>query len=127
MARRRNQVSKLPAPYLKRVWLNPDKISDAKAYPFVLPFLKDGFEITFEHRITVIAGEGGAYDVALEAFDEVLLRYPEADSAPEAMRGLGIMQGMWAETLGEDVFDAAGERLFSAPAFHWPAAFDAND
>ena len=59
MAHRRNQVSKLPAPYLKRVWLDPDKISDAKAYPFVLPFLKDGFEITFDHRITVIAGENG--------------------------------------------------------------------
>ena len=59
MARRRKQESTLPAPYLKRVWLDPDKIDDPKAYPFVLPFLKDGFELDFENRITVIAGENG--------------------------------------------------------------------
>lgn len=59
MARRRKQESSLPAPYLKRVWLDSDKIDNPKAYPFVLPFLKDGFELEFEHRITVIAGENG--------------------------------------------------------------------
>ncbi len=59
MARRRKQESTLPAPYLKRVWLDPAKIDNPKSYPFVLPFLKDGFELDFESRITVIAGENG--------------------------------------------------------------------
>jgi len=58
-----------------------------------------------------IAADGGAYDVALEAFDEVLRRYPDAPSAPDALRGLGIMQEMWAEMLSEQVFDLAGNRL----------------
>ncbi len=58
-----------------------------------------------------IAADGGAYDVALEAFDEVLRRYPDAPSAPDALRGLGMMQSKWAETLGERVYDLAGERL----------------
>lgn len=59
MPRRRKQESTLPAPYLKRVWLDRDRIDNPRAYPFVLPFLKDGFEIDFTHRITVIAGENG--------------------------------------------------------------------
>ncbi|MFY0613110.1 MAG: AAA family ATPase [Hyphomicrobiaceae bacterium] len=59
MARRRKQESTLPAPYLKRVWLDADRIDGPKTYPFVLPFLKDGFELEFEHRITIIAGENG--------------------------------------------------------------------
>ena len=58
-----------------------------------------------------IAADGAAYDVALEAFDEVLRRYPDGSSAPDALRGLGLMQEMWAETLGEQVFDIAGNRL----------------
>ena len=59
MARRRKQESTLPAPYLKRVWLDPDKIDDPGAYPFVLPFLRHGLELDFDHRISVIAGENG--------------------------------------------------------------------
>ena len=67
----------------------------------------------------LIAADGGAWDVALEAFDEVLRRYPEAASAPEAMRGLGLMQEKWAEELGERVYDIAGNRLESS---HWDEA-----
>ena len=67
----------------------------------------------------LVAADGGAWDVALEAFDEVLRRHPESASAPEAMRGLGMMQEKWAETLGERVFDVAGNRLVSN---HWDEA-----
>jgi hypothetical protein len=41
MARRR--PSSLPAPYLKRIWLDAPSIPSADAYPFCLPFLRDGF------------------------------------------------------------------------------------
>jgi len=68
-----------------------------------------------------VAADGGAYDVALEAFDEVLRRYPEAESAPDAMRGLGLMQEMWAEALGEQVFDLSGTR---SPRNHYDEALD---
>ena len=68
-----------------------------------------------------VAADGGVYDVALEAFDEVLRRYPEAESAPDAMRGLGLMQEMWAEALGEQVFDLSGTR---SPRNHYDEALD---
>ncbi len=56
---RNNRPINLPAPYLKRVWLEPDKVGDPEAYPFCLPFLRDGLELTFERPITIIVGENG--------------------------------------------------------------------
>jgi predicted ATPase len=50
----------LPAPYLKRIWLDPERIPDRDAYPFCLPFLHDDFSLTFDRAITIIAGENGA-------------------------------------------------------------------
>lgn len=49
----------LPAPFLKRVWLDGDRVADPKAYPFCLPFLKQDFDLTFEHPITIVVGENG--------------------------------------------------------------------
>ena len=45
MARRRNKPINVPAPYLRRVWLDPARIADRKGYPFCLPLLHDDFEI----------------------------------------------------------------------------------
>jgi predicted ATPase len=50
----------MPAPYLKRVWLDPSRIDDRAAYPFCLPFLHDDFELNFDRPITIIVGENGA-------------------------------------------------------------------
>jgi predicted ATPase len=49
----------LPAPYLKRLWLDPARVPDREAYPFCLPFLADDFELGFERAITIIVGENG--------------------------------------------------------------------
>jgi predicted ATPase len=49
----------LPAPFLKRVWLDYDKVTEPEAYPFCLPFLRDEFELRFEREITIIVGENG--------------------------------------------------------------------
>ncbi len=57
--RRRNPASSLPAPYLLRVWLEPERVENRQAYPFVLPFLQHDFELEFETPITIIAGENG--------------------------------------------------------------------
>jgi len=59
------------------------------------------------------AADGSAFDVAMEAFEEILTRYPDAPSAPDAMRGLGIMQERWAESLSEQPFDENGDRTAS--------------
>jgi len=49
----------LPAPYLRRVWLDRTKIADAAHYPFCLPMFADEFELNFNKPITIIVGENG--------------------------------------------------------------------
>jgi tetratricopeptide (TPR) repeat protein len=66
------------------------------------------------------AVDAGAFDVAMEAFEEVLTRHPEAPSAPDAMRGLGLMQEAWAEALSEVAVGADGTPLDS----HYKRALD---
>jgi predicted ATPase len=56
---RKNRPINLPAPYLKRVWLDGAHMAESDAYPFSLPFLHNDFELTFDTAITIIAGENG--------------------------------------------------------------------
>jgi predicted ATPase len=57
---RKRRAINLPAPYLKRLWLDPAQIPDRTAYPYCLPFLSDDFELRFERAVTIIVGENGA-------------------------------------------------------------------
>jgi predicted ATPase len=50
---------RLPAPYLKRVWLDRDRVADPEAYPFCLPLFRSEFELKFDKAITIIVGENG--------------------------------------------------------------------
>ena len=59
MSSRKKRDINLPAPYLRRLWLDPESIPDRAAYPFCLPFLHDGFELNFDRAITIIVGENG--------------------------------------------------------------------
>lgn len=52
--------TRLPAPFLKRVWLDQGKIDQPEAYPFCLPIFRDGFELRFEAPITILVGENGS-------------------------------------------------------------------
>jgi predicted ATPase len=77
MASRRNRPINLPAPYLKRIWLEPSRITNREAYPFCLPLLRDDFELSFDRAITIIVGENGTGKstllegiAALAGFDE---------------------------------------------------------
>jgi predicted ATPase len=78
MSSRRNRNINLPAPYLKRLWLDPARIADRKAYPFCLPFLGDDFELRFEQAITIIVGENGTGKSTLLEGIAVLAGYDEA-------------------------------------------------
>ena len=67
----------MPAPYLKRLWLDASRVGDPKAYPFCLPFLQNEFELSFDRPITIIVGENGTGKstllegiAALAGFDE---------------------------------------------------------
>mgnify|MGYP002390386790 CR=1 FL=1 len=75
---RKNRPINLPAPYLRRLWLDPSRIEDRKAYPYCLPFLSDEFEISFDRPITIIVGENGAGKSTLLEGIAVLAGYDEA-------------------------------------------------
>jgi predicted ATPase len=78
MAKRSNKTINMPAPYLRRVWLDPSRIADRAAYPFCLPFLRDDFEQDFDRPITIIVGENGAGKSTLLEGIAVLAGYDEA-------------------------------------------------
>ncbi len=75
---RRNRTINLPAPYLKRIWLEPSRIADRAAYPFCLPFLHDDFELSFDRPITIIVGENGTGKSTFLEGVAVLAGYDEA-------------------------------------------------
>jgi predicted ATPase len=78
MAYRRTRPINLPAPYLKRVWLDPTRVSDKTAYPFCLPFLRDEFALEFDHAVTIIVGENGTGKSTLLEGIAALAGYDEA-------------------------------------------------
>lgn len=59
MSRSSKRDIKLPAPYLRRVWLDEERIADKDRYPFCIPLFRDGFEIAFRDPITILIGENG--------------------------------------------------------------------
>jgi predicted ATPase len=95
---KRHRTINLPAPYLKRIWLEPSRIVDPAAYPFCLPFLCNDFELSFERAVTIIVGENGMGKSTLLEGIAVLAGYDDAgggkgympvdhSSAIEAMGG----------------------------------------
>src|SRR5437899_3448521 len=77
MARKYRQT-KLPPPFLKRVWLDLDQVEEPDAYPFCLAFLRSGFEFEFTRPITIIVGENGTGKSTLLEGIAVLAGYDEA-------------------------------------------------
>src|SRR3981189_353409 len=78
MASKRNRTINMPAPYLRRIWLEPLRIDDRAAYPFCLPFLQDEFELSFDRPITIIVGENGTGKSTLLEGIAVLAGFDEA-------------------------------------------------
>src|SRR5438874_4313938 len=104
MASRRNRPINLPAPYLKRIWLDPSRVTDREAYPFCLPLLKDDFELSFDRSITIIVGENGTGKSTLLEGIAVLAGYDEAGGGKGYMpvdhsNAIEVMGGRLAEAL----------------------------
>jgi predicted ATPase len=78
MSSRKRHETNLPAPYLKRLWLDLATVADREAYPFCLPFLSDDFELSFDRAITIIVGENGAGKSTLLEGIAALAGYDEA-------------------------------------------------
>jgi len=104
MAHRRNRPINLPAPYLKRVWLDPSRVSDPAAYPFCLPFLQREFDLAFDQAITIIVGENGSGKSTLLEGIAAMAGYDEAGGGKGYMpvdhsRALETMGGRLSEAL----------------------------
>jgi predicted ATPase len=78
MASKRSRTINMPAPYLRRVWMDYSRISDPADYPFCLPFLRRDFELGFDRPVTIIVGENGTGKSTLLEGIAVLAGYDEA-------------------------------------------------
>jgi predicted ATPase len=101
---RRNRTINLPAPYLKRVWLDQSRVQDDTVYPFCLPFLQDGFELEFEHAVTIIVGENGTGKSTLLEGIAAMAGYDEAGGGKGYMpvdhsQAIEVMGGNLAQAL----------------------------
>jgi predicted ATPase len=138
MASRRNRTINMPAPYLRRIWLEPSRIDDRAAYPFCLPFLRDDFELSFDQPITIIVGENGAGKSTLLEGIAVLAGYDEAgggkgyrpvdhSNAIEATGGelSGALRASWLPKVTNGWFFRA-ESFFTVARYLDAAARDSN-
>ena len=94
----------MPAPYLRRIWLDPARIPDAAAYPFCLPFLRNGFDFEFDRAITIIVGENGTGKSTLLEGIAALAGYDEAGGGKGYMpvdhsRAIEVMGSSLAKAL----------------------------
>jgi predicted ATPase len=108
MSSRRNRNINLPAPYLKRIWIEPSLIPDRKAYPFCLPFLNDDFSLHFDRAVTIIVGENGTGKSTLLEGIGVLAGYDEAGGG----KGYATVDHSWA-------LEKMGGQLSSALRASW--------
>jgi predicted ATPase len=138
MSSRRNGSIRLPAPYLRRIWLEADRVADRTAYPFCLPYLRDDFELSFDRSITIIAGENGTGKSTLLEGIAVLAGYDEAgggkgyrpvdhSNALEKMGGLlsQALRASWLPKITNGWFFRA-ESFFSVARYLDDAAREAG-
>jgi predicted ATPase len=92
MSSRRNRDINLPAPYLRRIWLDPARIPDRDAYPFCLPFLRQDFSLAFDRAITIIVGENGSGKSTILEGVAVLAGFDEAGGG----NGYATVDHSWA-------------------------------
>ncbi|WP_337271175.1 AAA family ATPase [Oryzifoliimicrobium ureilyticus] len=134
---RRNKSTRLPAPYLKRLWMNEDANLDDQ-YPFNLPWLDKAFSLDFKTPVTIIVGENGTGKstlieavAALCGFDEAGggKGYRPVDHSRAIDRSgallAGAMRAGWLPKVTIGWFFRA-ESFFSVARFLDEAARDAN-
>jgi predicted ATPase len=135
---RRQRDIRLPAPYLKRVWLEIARVANPDVYPFCLPLFKNGFELRFEKAITIIVGENGTGKSTLLEGIARLAGYDDAGGgkgyrAVDHSRAVEITGGelakalraSWLPKLSMGWFFRA-ESFFSVARYLDEAALDAN-
>lgn len=127
------------APFLKRIWLDPSRITEPDAYPFCLPLFREGtFEVTFDKPVTVPIGENGSGKSTVLEGIASLAGYDEAGGGKgyrpvdhsrtvEAMGGrlsMALKAGWWPKITQGWFFRA--ESFFSVARYLDQAALDVN-
>jgi predicted ATPase len=126
---RRSSPPRLPAPYLRRIWLDRAAVPEPEAYPWCLPFLREEFELSFDRAITIIVGENGTGKSTLLEGIAALAGYDEAGGgkgyrpvdhaeAVEAMGGriAGALKASWLPKVTDGWFFRA-ESFFSVARY----------
>jgi predicted ATPase len=117
MARKYKHTS-LPPPYLKRVWINEEKVPDRDAYPFCLPMFREpNFELEFDSPVTIIVGENGTGKSTLLEGIAVLAGFDEAGGGPgyrpmDHSNALEENGGLLAEALKASWLPKVGQGWF---------------
>lgn len=75
---RRSKETVLPPPYLRRVWLDEERVTDKSRYPFCIPLFKNGFELEFNNAVTIVVGENGVGKSTVIEAIAALAGYDEA-------------------------------------------------
>lgn len=76
---KRQKDTGLPAPFLRRITLRPEKMEERRMYPFNLSLLQDDeFELVLEQPVTILTGENGSGKSTLIEAIAALAGYDEA-------------------------------------------------
>jgi predicted ATPase len=129
LGRRRQRTVNMPAPYLRRIWIDAARVPDPDAYPFCLPFLRSEFELSFDRAITIIVGENGTGKSTLLEGIAVFAGFDEAgggkgympvdhSNALEVMGGelAGALRASWLPKIANGWFFRA-ESFFSVARY----------
>jgi predicted ATPase len=133
-------MTKMRAPYLKRVWLDETRVPDRNGYPFCLPiFNRDEFSLEFDSPITIIVGENGVGKSTILEGIAALAGYDEAGGgkgympvdhsrAVEAMGGelSKALRASWLPKITKGWFFRA-ESFFSVSRYLDQAAVDTGE
>jgi predicted ATPase len=135
MARRHRTIN-LPPPYLQRIWIDAARVTDRDTYPFCLPFLRDGLDLSFDRAVTTIVGENGTGKSTLLEGIAALAGYDEAgggkgyrpvdhSQAVERMGGVlaTALRASWLPKITSGWFFRA-ESFFSVARYLDAAALD---
>ena len=133
-------MTRMRAPYLKRIWLDGDRVPDRSSYPFCLPiFNRDEFSLEFDSPITIIVGENGVGKSTILEGIAALAGYDEAGGgkgympvdhsrAVEAMGGelSKALRASWLPKITRGWFFRA-ESFFSVSRYLDQAAVEAGE
>jgi predicted ATPase len=132
--------TKLPPPWLKRIWVKDELVGDRDAYPFNVPiFNEPGFELRFESPVTIIIGDNGSGKSTLLECIAGLAGFGKLGGSRDHQQfnrnawdeadGMGLARVMgesWLPKMARGWFFRA-ESFFSLSHYLEQSAFDANE